>query len=628
MRTVPRRSSIALLAAVAAVFAAPSVAVAAEGDIIVKYAAGADAQERADARADADVVARGALPVAQAEVVAPERGTTVGEAVADLERSPDVAYAEADAPRSAFDLLPDEARVDGHGNPLNDKPFGNLWALRNTGQAIRGITGAVGADIGAPAAWGVTTGNASVKVAVVDSGVDRTHPDLFANLTTGYDYAYDDADPTDYAGHGTHVAGIIAARGNNGTGVTGVAWQTSLIPVQALDAAGEGSTSDIVSAYTYAVGRGARIVNASFGGSDYSQLEYNAIRAASNVLFVVAAGNDTANDDTTPSYPCAYNLPNILCVAATDNSDRLASFSNYGRTSVDIAAPGEQIYSTYRCDSYGWLSGTSMAAPEVSGAAALVLAKSPTLSATALRTKLISTADPLSPADAPKIAGGRLDVAKAVGASITTTTPPDSTTHADGSGTTAPATVFAEPRVGEPAPPAPKCPAAPVRSGTGTVDPNPVTPYNPPPTPTNPSVPPTPGPTVDTPRTTPAPVVDRTAPSVAAALGGRGALKLLLASKLRVTTTAGERASLRVELRLDGRTAKKLHLTTRSSAVTVATGTASIAKAGTAKVRVRLTPEAKRALKAVGRLKVSVRATATDAAGNARTRGRTVTITR
>jgi subtilisin family serine protease len=625
MLTVPRRSSIALLAAVAAAFAAaPAAARAAEGDIIVKYATGADAQERAEARADADVVARGALPVAQTEVVAPERGTTVGEAVADLERSPDVAYAEADAPRSAFDLLPDEARVDDHGNPLNDRPFANLWAFRNTGQ----FGGVRDADIGAPAAWGVTTGSASVKVAVVDSGVDRTHPDLFANLTSGYDFAYDDADPTDYAGHGTHVAGIIAARGNNGTGVTGVAWQTSLIPVQALDAAGEGSTSDIVAAYSYAVSRGARIINASFGGSDYSQLEYNAIRAASNVLFVVAAGNDTANDDTAPSYPCAYNLPNVLCVAATDNADRLASFSNYGPTTVDIAAPGEQIYSTYKCDSYGWLSGTSMAAPEVSGAAALVLAKSPTLSATALRTKLISTADPLSPADAPKIAGGRLDVAKAVGAGITATTPPDSTTHADGSATTAPATVFAEPRTGEPAPPAPACPAAPVRSGTDTVDPNPATPYNPP-TPTNPSVPRTPTtPTVETPHTTTTPAADRTAPSVGAALAGRGALKLLLANKLRIKTTAGERASLRVQLRLDGRTAKKLHLTKRSSAVTIATGTASVTKAGTAKVRLRLTSKAKRALKAVRRLKVSVRATATDAAGNARTRSRTVTITR
>jgi subtilisin family serine protease len=618
MRTVPRRSSIALLAAVAAVFAAPSVAAAAEGDIIVKYATGADAQERAEARADADVTARGALPLAQTEVVAPEPGTTVAEAVADLERSPDVAYAEPDAPRRAFDLYPDEA--------LNDRRFGNLWALHNTGQQVGGVTGTAAADIGAPAAWGVTTGNASVKVAVVDSGVDRTHPDLFANLTPGYDYAYDDADPTDYAGHGTHVAGIIAARGNNGTGVTGVAWQTSLIPVQALDAEGEGSTSDIVAAYAYAAWKGARIVNASFGGSDYSQVEYNAIKAASNVLFVAAAGNDTANDDTTPSYPCAYNLPNILCVAATDNTDHLADFSNFGRTSVDIAAPGVHIYSTLRCDNYGWLSGTSMAAPEVSGAAALVLAKFPTLSATALRSKLISTADPLNATDAPKIAGGRLNVAKAVGATITTTTPPPSTTHSGDGATTTPAMVFAAPRTDEPAPPAPTCPTAPVRTGSGTVDPTPVTPYNPP-TPTNPSLPSTPTPTVDTPRTI-TPAVDRTAPTVAATLAGRGALRLLLAGKLRVTTTAGERASLRVDLRLDARAAKKLRLTTRSSAVTIATGTASVTKAGKATVRVRLTAKAKRALTRVRRAKVSVRATATDAAGNARTRSRTVTITR
>jgi subtilisin family serine protease len=617
MRTVPHRSSLALLLAVVAALAAPAAASAAEGQIIVKYASGADAQDRADARDDASVVRDEALPLPSTELVTPEAGTSVADAVAGLERSRDVAYAEPDRTRRAFDLYPDEAAAPR---------FANLWALHNTGQVIGSHAGTAGADIGAPAAWGVTTGSASVKVAVVDSGVDRTHPDLFANLAPGYDFAYDDSDPTDYEGHGTHVAGIIAARGNNGIGVTGVAWQTSLIPVQALDATGEGTTSDIVAAYGYAVAKGARIVNASFGGSSFSQSEYNAIKAAPNVLFVAAAGNETANDDATPSYPCAYNLPNILCVAATDNSDRLASFSNYGRTTVDIAAPGVNVYSTYKCDGYAWMSGTSMATPEVSGAAALVLAKFPALTASQLRSKLLANTDALNATDAPKIAGGRLDVAKALGASITPITPPGSTTNAgDGSGSSAPAMVFAAPRINEPAPPAPDCPAAPVRNGTGTTDPTPPQPGTP--TPTTPNTPSTPLPVVATPAPT-SPAVDSTAPTVAATLAGHGALRALLAGRLRVATTASERASLRIELRVDARTARKLHLTTRSTAVTIATGTASLTKAGRTSVTVRISAKAKRALARLRSVKVSLRATATDAAGNGRTRAKTLTLTR
>ena len=621
MRTVPRRFSLALLLAVAAAVAAPAVASADEGQIIVKYASGADAQDRADAREDAGVVRDQALPVPSTELVTPDAGTSVGQAVADLERSPDVAFAEPDQPRRAFDVYPDEARVDANGVGLNDVPFSRLWALHNTGQSIFGRTGFAGADIGAPAAWGVTTGSSTVKVAVVDSGVDTTHPDLFANLVSGYDYAYNDSDPTDYDGHGTHVAGIIAARGNNSIGVTGVTWQTSLMPVQALDATGEGTTSDIVSAYTYAAAHGARIVNASFGGSSFSQAEYNAIKAAPNVLFVAAAGNDGVNDDTTPSYPCAYNLANILCVAATDNTDHLASFSNVGRTSVDIAAPGVNIYSTYKCDGYAWMSGTSMAAPEVSGAAALVLAQFPTLTATQLRSKLLATTDPLPTADAAKIAGGRLDVAKAVGATVTP--PPGQTTNAGDGGATGTSTVFAAPRVNEPAPPTPACPSAPVRAGSGTPDTTPpVVPVTP-----APVTPSTPVPVVSAPDTA-GPAGDRTAPTVSATLSGRGALRLLLAGRLRVSTTASERAALRVELRVDNRTAKKLHLTKGASTVTIATGSASLAQAGRTSVKVRVSAQAKRALAKLGSVKVSVRATATDAAGNGRTRSSTATITR
>ena len=617
MRTVPRRSSLLLLAALVAALAAPAGASADPGQIIVKYAAGVDAQERADARADADVVRDEALALPATELVTPTAGTSVAAAVADLEASPDVAYAEPDQPRRAFERYPDEALVDADDNPLNDQPFANLWALHNTGQAIDGTAGKATADIGAPAAWDVTTGSKNVTVAVVDSGVDRSHPDLFANLVPGYDFAYDDADPTDYEGHGTHVAGIIGARGNNGTGVTGVAWDASLMPLQALDADGAGYVSDIAAAYTYAGTHAARIVNASLGGSSPSQSEYDAIRNAPNVLFVVAAGNDGRSNDSRPTYPCAYDLPNILCVAATDNTDHLASFSNVGRSSVDIAAPGVDIYSTLRCDSYGWMSGTSMAAPEVSGTAALVLAAHPTYSVAELRSRLISTADPLPYGDAGRINsgnGGRLDVAKAVGLALNGATGP--TTNA--TDVTIGGTTYAAPRTNEPAPPAPACPSAPARTATSTGS-----------TPATPAAPVTTAPATGTTTTAPVtrvttPAADHTAPSVAAALTARGALRGLLAGKLPVTTTASERASVAVVLRVDARTAKKLHLSSR----TIAAGTATVTASGAKKVTVKASAKVKRALRRVRRLKVALSTTATDAAGNARTRSGALTLTR
>jgi len=636
MRTVSRRSTLAVLAAVAAAFAAPSVATASDGQIIVKYAPGADARDQSEARDDADVVRDESLPLPRTELVTPQDGTSVGAAVADLERSPDVAYAEPDQPRRAFDLYPDEARFDATTDKLAaDSPFTNLWALDNEGQAV-GDSGAgtPHADIRAPAAWDVTTGSSDLTVAVVDSGVDRTHPDLFANLAPGWDFAYDDADPTDFDGHGTHVSGTIAARGNNGVGVTGVAWQTSLMPVQALDATGSGGTSDIVDAYRFAADHGARIVNASFGGSGFSQTEYDAIKAAKDVLFVVAAGNSAVNDDnaSSASYPCAYDLPNILCVAATDNADHLAWFSNYGRTSVDIAAPGVDIYSTMRCGSYETLSGTSMATPEVSGAAALVLAHRPELKPADVRTLLMASADRLPRnTEAMRIAsGGRLDVARALG--VPDVTPPMSGTivsDTTGAGTTtpdpAPTHTFAAPRIHEPAAPAPACPSAPVRTVNGGST-SPAAPA----TPVTTTTPVAPAPASTPVAHTPAPAtVDRTAPSVIAAVARRGGLKLLLAGRLKALATTSERATVRFELRLAGRTAKRLHLAKSTpAAVRIGSGTATLTKAGTKRGTVRLTSAAKRALARVLSLKVMLRATATDAAGNARTRSRTVTLTR
>jgi hypothetical protein len=428
---------------------------------------------------------------------------------------------------------------------------------------------------------------------VVDSGVDLQHPDLKANiLSGGYDFVGNDSDPTDQNGHGTHVAGTIGAVGNNGIGVAGVAWKARILPVRVLDASGSGLVSDVVKGYQYAASH-AQIVNVSLGGDEPSQAEYDAIRSASNTLFVVAAGNSGANVDTTDSYPCGYDLANVVCVAATGANDQLASFSNYGPKSVDIAAPGVGILSTYPTSKpgggYAWLSGSSMATPEVSGAAALVLGQKPTLTPWQIREKLLAGAD-LVPGLVGKVAsGGRLDVFNAMNAA----TPPADT--APVSATVAPAP----------------------RQLTTAVTTMPTTP-------TTPVVAPTPAPVVSA----PAPAVDRTAPAVSTTLTGRGALRALLAGRLRIATTASERASLRVELRVDARTARKLHVTTRSSAVTIATGTASLTKAGRISVTVRVSAKAKRALTRLRSVKVSLRATATDAVGNGRTRAKTLTLTR
>ena len=295
MRTVPPRSSLALLAAVVAAFAAPAAASAADGQVIVKYASGADAQDRADARDDAGVVRDEALPLPSTELVTPEAGTSVADAVADLERSRDVAYAEPDHHAARVRPLPRRGpgrrRTARRSTTSRSRTCGvSTTPARRSRAAAR----STGADIGAPAAWGVTTGSKRHQGRGRRLGRRPLAPRSLRQSRPGYDFAYDDADPTDYEGHGTHVAGIIGARGNNGTGVTGVAWDTSLMPVQALDADGAGYTSDIVAADTYAATHGARIVNASFGGSSPSQSEYDAIRNAPNVLFVVAAGNEGA----------------------------------------------------------------------------------------------------------------------------------------------------------------------------------------------------------------------------------------------------------------------------------------------------------------------------------------------
>jgi subtilisin family serine protease len=238
--------------------------------------------------------------------------------------------------------------------------------LNNTGQT----GGTSDVDIDAPEAWDITTGNSNVVVAVLDSGVDYNHPDLINNMWTnpgeiagngldddnngmiddvrGWDFVDDDNDPMDSDDHGTHVAGTIAAEGNNGNGITGVVWTAQIMPLRFLNAFGSGSVADAIEAIDYAIENGANIVNASYGSYTSSTAERDAIVRArdAGILFVAAAGNDNWNNDSaTKHYPSGYDLANIIAVAATDESDARASFSNYGVTSVDVAAPGTSILS-------------------------------------------------------------------------------------------------------------------------------------------------------------------------------------------------------------------------------------------------------------------------------------------
>ena len=261
--------------------------------------------------------------------------------------------------------------------------------------------------INAAEAWDITTGSSQVVVGVIDSGINGTHPDLIDNLWInpnpnqngyvndihGYNFTGNVGGiPTDESGHGTHVAGIIGAKGNNGIGVSGINWNVSLAWL-GIDMGGNSiSVSGAIEALNYANNHNIAITNNSYGGPDYSEAFYDAI-SNYNGLFVAAAGNDYGNDnDLNPRYPASYNLPNVISVASTDEWDNLSYFSNYGFNSVHIAAPGSNIISAYPVGAYKDLSGTSMASPHVAGVAALIKAANPGLATEDVRDILLATA--------------------------------------------------------------------------------------------------------------------------------------------------------------------------------------------------------------------------------------------
>lgn len=276
-------------------------------------------------------------------------GMTVDQAVALYQSDPDVLYAEPNY-RYRLQALPNDAELD------------RLWGLVNDG-----TSGTWDADVDADRAWDLETGSRDIVVAVVDSGVDATHPDLAANIWThpgetpdngldddgngyvddvhGWDFAEGDNRPVDTHGHGSHVAGIIGAVGDNGIGVTGVCWQVSIMPLRFITAADYGTTADAIEAIAYANANGADVINLSWGGNDFSQALKDAIDGA-DALVVCAAGNNGDNLDQVPTYPASYDSANILSVAASDDDDYPAWFTNYSDRRADVAAPGSTIYST------------------------------------------------------------------------------------------------------------------------------------------------------------------------------------------------------------------------------------------------------------------------------------------
>ncbi len=330
-------------------------------ELLVKFYPWADENEKYQARQMVDAVLIKEIKPLRVEYwQLPEDTDTMG-AVELVSGMPAVEYAE---PNFLYgpQMVPD------------DTHFNRLWYLDNNGQQVNGKSGTSGADISAPAAWNMETGSSRIVIAVIDSGVAFDHPDLTNNIwrnaeeipdnekdddhngyvddVHGWDFVNNDNNPSDYSkdlygnGHGTHVAGIIAAEGDNGLGATGVMWQAKIMPIQIFDlfeaSPFNATTFVVLEALMYSVDNGAKIINCSFGGPSFSQALYEAYQLAgqNGVLVVAAAGNDSQDNDGFPTYPAGYDLDNIISVAATDENDALASYSNYGKNSVDVAAPG------------------------------------------------------------------------------------------------------------------------------------------------------------------------------------------------------------------------------------------------------------------------------------------------
>lgn len=344
----------------------------------------------------------------------------------ELNARDDVEYVEANTILHAF-VMP------------NDPSFAKQYGMKNTTTA--------GADIHATEAWDVSTGSKKVLVGIIDTGVDYNHPDIAPNYWTnpgesgldadgkdkrtngvdddkngfvddyrGWDFANNDNDPVDDQDHGTHCAGVIGAKGNDGVGVAGVNWDVSIVGIKFLTKDGSGSLENAVKSIEYATNLGVTLTSNSWGGGGASPTMLDAIKKANDkgILFVAAAGNDSNDNDKRASYPATYAVDNIISVAASDSKDAKASFSNWGKNTVHVAAPGVDIYSTIKGNAYKSMSGTSMATPHVAGVAALVKAVFPNATAAQIKARIINTSDPVAGWENYVQSGGRLNATSAL----------------------------------------------------------------------------------------------------------------------------------------------------------------------------------------------------------------------
>jgi subtilisin family serine protease len=373
--------------------------------------------------------------IGRLQILSVPKGETVPSLVAQYQESGLVEFAEPDYLVYAAATPNDPYYTDG-----------TLWGLNNYGQN----GGTPDADIDAPEGWDVLTAASNIVVAVIDSGIRYTHEDLTSNMWVnpddgghGWNALTATNDPNDDNGHGTSMAGVLGAVGNNGKGVVGVAWSVQMMACKCLNSSGSGSDSDLITCIDYARTNGAKIINASLAGPNFSLAVSNAIFSTreAGIIFVAAAGNsmppNSGTDvDINPTYPACYNIDNIVPAVYTTRTDALGQYSNYGATNTSLAAPGDEIYSTtYNSDSsysssflvnLGYGTGTSYAAAYVSGACALLLAQYPSDTYQEIIGRLLSSTDPLPSLAGKCRTGGRLNLRNALRTIIVTTLPAES----------------------------------------------------------------------------------------------------------------------------------------------------------------------------------------------------------
>ncbi len=385
------------------------------GELLVRFKDGVSDKQIADLHRAIGSKVLDQIPSIRLQRVKLPDGLSIDKAIKFYMDSGIVEHVERHALRYIYEIIPD------------DPYFENQWGPKK---------------IKVPKAWDISRGGLSVVVAVIDSGVDYSHPDLAQNIWInqieangkkgvdddgngyiddihGWDLADNDNEPMDIVGHGTNISGIIGAVGNNNIGITGTCWTVKIMPLKVVaDDSDSILEMDIIKAIYYAIDNGADIVNCSFGGNARSEEERNAFIQLKKVgiLAVCSAGNDGLDNDKYPLYPASYNLENIISVGASDKNDNIADFSNYGKTSVNVLAPGVSIETTGLSNSYELVSGTSISAPFVSGIAALILSSNPSINPFKLRSIILTTVDKsLDSSTASKIAsGGRVNANHAI----------------------------------------------------------------------------------------------------------------------------------------------------------------------------------------------------------------------